>query len=121
MKKGVSILLLLLYLTASFRMVLPYLNYSVNKEKIATLFCKNKGTGCEGTCYLRNELNKAGEDSKKTGTFVFENERAYSTSPASFVFDSILFFVYNVTVFPPLDIFYAGTYWSDIFHPPSVI
>lgn len=56
MKKLLSILLTLLYVSLLFAPLIPYAEYAVHKEHIMLHYCENPDTDCEGTCYLKKQV-----------------------------------------------------------------
>ncbi len=48
-----------------FVILLPYVEYSINYEKIVTYFCQSKNevnNECKGICYLNTQINKKVEE-----------------------------------------------------------
>jgi len=61
MRRIVSILFLLAFVTTSLKQYYPYLDYSINKNYISEFLCVNKDKpelGCEGKCHLNKQLEK---------------------------------------------------------------
>lgn len=59
MKQIGVIFLLVLYIAGMLRPVLPYMEYAINKEHIATTLCINQDKPelkCNGQCYLMQQL-----------------------------------------------------------------
>lgn len=85
----VPILFLVLYALAVLRPYTPYVNYYLNKDKIASEQCVNKDQPemeCEGQCYLKSQVIKASEEeSKKDKSGLIKIE--FDKYPAPFCFD----------------------------------
>jgi hypothetical protein len=65
MKKLIAIPLLIFYLTALLKPIIPYIDFAINKEYIAKVLCINKDKPvmqCGGTCHLTKQLKKATEE-----------------------------------------------------------
>lgn len=65
MKKIIGCLLLLSLLASEFRMLMPYINYSLNYTYIANVLCIEKEkplSTCYGTCYLSDQLKEAASE-----------------------------------------------------------
>ncbi len=87
-QKSISILFLISFQIGLLQPVLPLVEYYVFKESIIELFCENRNvpdSGCEGTCYLSNQLKKNAENSESPGNLINFEEipNAYLTKSPS--------------------------------------
>ena len=83
MRKGASVILLLVFIGAILSPIIPYLEYKLNKKYIAEVLCENRDvqeTLCYGQCYLEKQLKKTNEAHQKKenrkrsiDTYVFKN------------------------------------------------
>jgi len=56
MVRILSISLALLYTVSLFAPLIPYMEYTVHKEHIMSHHCENPDSDCEGTCYLKKQV-----------------------------------------------------------------
>jgi len=73
MKKLLSILLLIVYVSILFRPIYPYLEYAINKDYIAQVLCINKDEPvlqCDGKCHLKKEIEKANDSNENSDSSV---------------------------------------------------
>ena len=59
MKSSISIALLILYITFSFRAIIPYIEYSLNYQYISEELCLNLDddlSSCAGSCYVNSQI-----------------------------------------------------------------
>jgi len=69
----ISFLFLALYAVAILRPYTPYVNYYLNKEKIAEEKCVNKAKpelACDGKCYLKSQIIKEQQDQDENSTLL---------------------------------------------------
>ncbi len=95
MKRIVAISFVLFYMTAMLRPMLPYIEYSLNKEYIKTVLCINKDepmSMCEGSCYLKKRIQ---EESKKN-----KDSAAKQLNTQKHPIDFMRFFSYKLSVIP---------------------
>jgi hypothetical protein len=119
-----AIFFLTVYSLVLFQPVMPWINYSLNKEYIAKNLCENRkkpGSHCNGKCYLAKQLKKAG-DNAPLGTSSSQKNSSEETIvhlvnsfDAGFVVSSTgSSFVDYAPHYKPL------TYEDGIEHPPCV-
>ena len=61
MKKGITFLVLIMYLMAMLKAVTPFISYTLNKAYIIKEYCINKAKPelkCDGKCYLKKQIEK---------------------------------------------------------------
>ena len=123
MRKIASLTLLTFYSIALLQFYLPAINYTVNKNYIATVLCENKSKPslhCDGKCYLKKELQKSAKEqnNKNSTTAAFSVELNFVSSnsialpePHSIVLH------YGIAIGHSA---YAHSFAPAIFHPPLV-
>lgn len=109
-----------LYLVAMYRPVAPVIEYLVNQDRIAELFCVNKDKPemhCNGQCYLMKILKEQQKEKKSSVPPI--SLRDY---PIGFV--KFLFFQHSGVPSPSHQIpntfqdHYSYLYTRNYFHPP---
>ena len=122
LKKLVTILLLTSMLTQAFSKLILVIDYQANQEFIAEFLCINKSKPqlqCNGHCYLKKNLKKAGETEKESAS---QNQKLDIT-----LFCQAFFRLAPVTFSNPVQYqaakpsFYQFTTSRNSFHPPQVI
>jgi hypothetical protein len=61
MKKGITFLVLIMYLMAMLKAVTPFISYTLNKAYIIKEYCINKAKPelkCDGKCYLKKQIER---------------------------------------------------------------
>ena len=119
---GVIICLSILFFYL-IRPVLPFIEYSIDKEYIAKNICIKKnipGNCCQGKCYLLEQikknsepLNSTSENSKKNGPDQKVEEHLPSLGISSFLFEKVSLLNTNYS-FRIIDSFY-----TTFFVPPK--
>lgn len=108
-------------LAQSFSKVLVLLDYQVNKNYIAAFLCVNKAKPqlhCEGHCYLKKQLKKAGEAEKKSTA---PNQKVDIT-----LFYQAFFRITPVSYSPQVaylpfkPVLYCFASRQNLFHPPQL-
>jgi len=108
------------FLIYYYRLVLPYVEYEVNKEYIEKNLCENRDKpwmNCHGKCHLKKQIKKASEEDKKHNPFITtENTLLFfltNVSLSEFDYSSNLLkntYYYN---------FYNYIFISEILKPPQ--
>jgi len=112
-----------MYLIAWMRPVMPFIEYKINKERIAKVLCVNKDKvemQCNGKCHLKKQLRKANNESSEQPlptptssktleltTLLFE--RTLQCLNPIQISKTIVFYIEN----------YQTIYINSIFHPPK--
>jgi hypothetical protein len=85
--KYLAFLLLGIYLSATFRYVMPFIEYESNYEYISTVLCENRdkpSLHCNGKCFLNKEIKKlAKEESRSNQKLQKDTESKEFVSPVS--------------------------------------
>lgn len=78
--KVISFLFLALYIVAILSPFTPYVNYYLNKEKIAEEKCVNKdkpSLECDGKCYLKAQVISKQQEQEGKSSFVNVEQEKY--------------------------------------------
>ncbi|MBX7181873.1 MAG: hypothetical protein K1X82_07160 [Bacteroidia bacterium] len=68
--------MLVLYSVGLFRSYAPFVDYALNYNYITKVLCVNKekaGSCCKGSCHLKNQLKKAGDEGSKPSGYQLNN------------------------------------------------
>lgn len=117
-----ALFLLLVVASSTFNKAIVLIDYSVNKNFIASTLCENRNkpaSCCRGKCFLKKQLQKEESDKNNPGglkdkmevTLYCEEQADFLT--AALPFNPIQFGNYHVKQ-------YTAPH-SSIFHPPSGI
>jgi len=100
-----SIMLALLYSVTIIAPLIPYMEYAVHKEHIMLHYCENPDTDCEGTCYLKKQVEHHQTDRALVVQHIFQVLFIGETYSAIHIPQSHLigqvFYSENVTDPPP--------------------
>ena len=86
----IAVLFLTITVVTVLRPFTPFVNYYLNKGKIADEMCINKGipaSTCEGKCYLKKEVISAQKDLDQVESSVKLELDKYLCGNSSFFFD----------------------------------
>ena len=78
MKRTVAISFVIFYMMAVLRPMLPYLEYSLNKDYIKTVLCIDKDepmSMCEGSCYLDKRIQEESDKSQESDAMQLSTEK----------------------------------------------
>lgn len=74
MKAAYSAIWITLSLLIGFQQALIYVHFTLNRETIERRFCINKNRPelqCHGTCFLKKQLQKAGENPESASVVIY--------------------------------------------------
>jgi len=94
-KRTVAISFVIFYMMAVLRPMLPYLEYSLNRDYIKTMLCIDKDepmSMCEGSCYLDKRIQEESDKNQGADTPQLSTEK--------FPLDFMRFFSYNLSIIP---------------------
>jgi hypothetical protein len=119
-------LLFIITLLFLLKPVLPFVEYVVNYEYIATQLCENKSKPrlkCNGKCHLAKELAKASKDEKPLS----QNKKNSNTEIEVLFYNTVTEFQFNTTENHSVKEnnssylnLYQGNFSNLTFHPPLI-
>ncbi len=124
MKKGIAILLTLVFISQIIAKIAVISYYHANKTYIANTLCINKSNPrscCEGSCFLNDKLSKTEEPAtKKLPTTIKDINEIVTVLE---VYKSIDFkFSIPLTIhFTDYKNLYNYLSFSSVFHPPNLL
>ncbi|MBL6446716.1 hypothetical protein JMN32_10360 [Fulvivirga sp. 29W222] len=122
LKQGILWITILGSLLYSLALPVIWLDYQVNKDFIAKVFCINKDKPelkCNGKCYLAKKLKKAKKQQEDQTAELRQVSLALAvTALATFTFNT--FAEEPLQHFGEVNNLYNFHFLSEIFHPPIV-
>ncbi|WP_341836171.1 hypothetical protein WJU16_25460 [Chitinophaga pollutisoli] len=123
MKLFTSLILIVLLALQSVYPVVLYAGYYANKDYIAGMLCENRGRPalhCEGKCFLKKQIRKAGEEEQKEHASAKILEVCVYVQPATShqQHDYAVPRAMEHPAFRPGH--YAYNYYYSCFHPPCM-
>ncbi|WKK81665.2 hypothetical protein [Marivirga arenosa] len=122
-QKVITITLLLFFLCHTFMFMVIRLNFEVNRDRLAELFCVNKDepmTMCYGSCYLNDQLKKEAEK-KSSEKNTLTEQIQLDNSPKTLSIKVFNADIPNTHFYPDYSNIYKFLFEFDITHPPRLL
>lgn len=106
------------------RPVIPYIEYTINKDYIASYLCVNRDkplSGCEGKCYLEKQIKETAESNNSPDTNTNKKVQNEEVNEFLSAHSTILkVFESNVTHAINQETIFSSRTVSAIFIPPQI-
>ena len=126
LRQLLAIFLLSIFLIPGLSKVKMVVDFKINQDYIAKVFCINKdipSTMCFGKCYIGNQLQKVAdkENNDLPNQLTKSNQILLFLEPSivEIEFDKIL--NYKPQLIQENQTLYTSSYLKEIFHPPQLI
>lgn len=114
--------MLILFVGSTFKPIVPFVDYAINKDFIATVLCINKDKPemhCDGKCHLTKETKKSNDNNKKNTLLDVKDITLFLNKVQVLLPKKMTVSTYNKPNLYVLDVykFLSSCYF---FHPPRL-
>lgn len=122
MRASIAIVFLFIYFLALLNPIVPFLNYELNKEKIAAEFCENIAKpelNCQGKCHLMKQIEKQAKQEKESEKSANKIEIVAPVGKVEAIEVSELKQFFTKRLIPVVNQFYKNNRAIKIDYPPQ--